>query len=178
MSDRIRELQIIIESAKPFLRISEAELNQRQTPNQWSIGQCIDHLLISNATYLPVFEKIFNGKYKEGIWHKVSPFTKKIGRNMVQTLGPIVSKKFLSPKIFLPRTKKIETRVVTDFISQQERLITLFTELEKDHNKSQIISSPVSSLITITVSDAMDIIIGHDKRHLRQAAQILKDLND
>lgn len=173
MSDRILELQTIIESAKPFLSITEIELNQKPSPGQWSIGQCFDHLLVSNATYLPSFEKIFKGKYKEGIWQKISPFTKKIGRNMVQTLGPIVSKKFLSPKIFLPRTKKIETRVVTDFISQHERLISLFTELEKEPNNTLVISSPVSSLITLTVSDAMDIIVGHAQRHLKQAAHLL-----
>ncbi|MCB0644745.1 MAG: DinB family protein, partial [Phaeodactylibacter sp.] len=39
-----------------FEELTEEQLNWKSNRNQWSIGQCIDHLVTSNSTYFPTFQ--------------------------------------------------------------------------------------------------------------------------
>ena len=63
-----------------FSKLSLQQLNWKPAPDKWSIGQCLDHLIVSNSSYFPVFERITNGTYQMTAWQKLSPFSSLFGK--------------------------------------------------------------------------------------------------
>ena len=55
-----------------FGSLNSDQINWKPDPNTWSIGQNIEHLIVINETYFPIFQALKNGTYK-------TPFIGKIG---------------------------------------------------------------------------------------------------
>lgn len=156
-----------------FGPLRAVQLNWKPAPEQWSIGQCLDHLIVSNKTYFPILEQIGNGKYAMNFWQKNNPLSRYTGRKMAESLGPSVRKPFLAPKLFLPSKSSIRDSIVSDFQKHQEELEEKISRLEKIDLNRTIVSSPVASLVTFTLGNCLAIIAGHEERHLLQAQRIL-----
>src|SRR6185369_11788748 len=46
---------------KTFGRLSAVQLNWKPAPAEWSIAQCLEHLILINADYLPILERVARG---------------------------------------------------------------------------------------------------------------------
>jgi hypothetical protein len=165
------------QSQKNFGTLTESQLNWKPSPEKWSIGQCLDHLINTNKTYFPTFDSILSGKHRLSFFQKINPFKKSIGAMMVRTLGPQVQKKFTAPKIFEPSSSNITPSIVNDFSVQQETVKTYFRKLIAIEPSKIFIASPVSSLFVYSLEDALQIIAGHEERHLTQAEHVLQHSN-
>src|SRR5262249_21641958 len=42
--------------------LSGGQLNWKPSPHQWSVGQCLDHLLVSSEVYLPPISRALDGR--------------------------------------------------------------------------------------------------------------------
>ena len=59
----IDELQASDRQAVEIARdLTVDQLNQPPAPGSWSVGQCLEHLLISNEVYLPPIERALAGQ--------------------------------------------------------------------------------------------------------------------
>ena len=96
---------------------------------------------------------------------------------MIRSLGPRVEKKFTAPKIFEPSASEIDAGIVASFVSHQEAVKNYFIKLQAARFEKTVIGSPVSSLITYLLSDALKLIVAHEQRHLGQAIGILNHPN-
>ncbi|MGZ8544033.1 MAG: DinB family protein [Flavisolibacter sp.] len=160
-----------------FGSLNTEQLNWKPQPGQWSIAQCLDHLIVSNNTYFPTFDKVLNEGYRLTLLQKMNPFKKSLGAMMIKSLGPGSSKKFTAPQIFTPSSSDVSGDIVSVFVSAQNKLKTYFQNLsEKDSNKI-LIASPVSSFITYSLADAMEIITVHEQRHVNQALKVFHQPN-
>ena len=45
-----------------FGSLDTTQLNWQDAPNSWSVGQCLDHLIVTNQHYIPQFKEIAEGK--------------------------------------------------------------------------------------------------------------------
>lgn len=48
--------------------LTSEQLNWKPGEESWSIGQCLDHLIISDCLYFPAFKKIAEGKHEMSFW--------------------------------------------------------------------------------------------------------------
>ena len=177
--DLIQKLEEISSTIQAeFGTLNLSQLNWKANPNAWSIGQCIDHIIVSNEQYFPAFEKVITGKYKMTFWEKNNPLTSYTGNQMIKTLGPVVVKKFQSPKLFLPSQSSIKQSIIDSFIEHQNKLIKYFTLLSDSKFEKTVITSPVAALLTLKLKDAMTILTVHEERHLDQMKRIKSQLTD
>ncbi len=58
------------EAEQSFGHLSVRQLNSKPHPEQWSVGQCLHHLVTSNSTYFPIFEKIIAGEKGATLWER------------------------------------------------------------------------------------------------------------
>lgn len=177
MTERTAKVRKMIEEINTRIANLPSDLLfEKPSAEKWGIAEHLHHLIVSNETYFKVFDDLLAGKFKPTFWQRKSPFTKSIGENMKKTLGPGVAKKFKSPKLFLPNSvKKIKPSIVRDFLAQQEKLIRYLENLEKKQFKNTVISSPVSSLITLSLSDALDVIVLHEQRHMESISRLVRE---
>ena len=173
----ISRLQLVTGEVKhDFDSLNANQLFWKPEPASWSIAECLQHLITSNETYFPALEKVASGT-GPGFWEKVNPFSSVIGKNMVRTLGQNVVRKFKSPRLFLPKKMEFSADVQKLFADHQETLLNHFHNLSSLKVDQIIITSPVSPLITLPLSDCLEVIVSHEERHLNQAKRVKGNSN-
>src|SRR5687767_7686716 len=69
--------------------ITNEQLNKKPSPEKWSIGQCLDHLVISDCLYFPALKKITEGRSSMSFWEKWSPFSGLFGKVLASQVKEI-----------------------------------------------------------------------------------------
>jgi len=171
MEKLLKELKSLTEKVQSaFESLDAAQLNWKAGTKDWSIAQCLDHLMLMNEKYVKQLTDVIDN-YEPSFWEKYSPLTGFTGRQLIESLGPNVRKKYVAPKAFTPTKSFIDINVIQRFLEHQETLLKLFTRISESDGK-RVITSPVAPLITIYSSDAMQIITEHEKRHINQAMRV------
>jgi len=155
-----------------FGSLNGGQLNWKSDPENWSIAQCLEHIVVVDTLYFPVFEKISEGSYDMSFWEKWSPFSTGFGRMLVNQMNEKVTRKFRSPRSFRPDTRPIGPEVITRFSKHQDTLIQFVEKLDTGHAEKIRITSPASRLVTYSLADALQMLVQHQYRHLNQALRV------
>lgn len=76
------------ETKRVFGRLSGEQVNWKSNEREWSIGQCFDHLIISNRPYVQIFEEILAGRRRQRVWERMPLLPGVFGRLLINTLRP------------------------------------------------------------------------------------------
>jgi len=95
--------------------LTEEQLNWRPAPGSWSVGQCLEHLCITNEAYLPAISAALEGK-PEAPAEQITPgwFGRWFLRNFVEPSPN--SKRVRAPSKIRP-TPRVELTVLDRFLS-------------------------------------------------------------
>ena len=152
--------------------LSLSQLNWKPGPETWSIGQCLDHLVVSDCLYFPAYKKITEGKYQVNFWQSWSPFSGLFGKMLVSQVQEQPRKKMKTPKALRPTESKVDIGIYERFDKHLDSLlkyIALSAQLDIDKIK---ITSPVSKFITYSLRNSFLLLVQHEHRHLNQAIGI------
>ncbi len=155
-----------------FSDLSLQQLNWKPAPESWSIGQCLDHLIISDCQYFPVLKKISSGQHKMSFWEKRSPFSRLMGKMLAEQMQEKVKKRVKAPKIFMPSFSQIDLGVLERFHKHLDSLLEYIAACKTVDLDTTYISSPVSKFITYSLRHAITILIQHEHRHINQAIRV------
>ncbi len=155
-----------------FAQLSAAQLNWKPLPNTWSIGQCLDHLVISDSLYFPTLEQLAARQFRMNRWQQWSPFSSLFGRMLVTSMQEQPTKKLRSPKIFQPGDALVDTGIIPRFATHIDTLLAYIRQLGHEDLDRTRISSPVSGFITYSLRHALLILLQHEHRHLNQALRL------
>jgi uncharacterized damage-inducible protein DinB len=157
-----------------FSNLSLQQLNWQPSPASWSIAQCLGHLVESHNAYFDDLEKIVRGEYKRKFWEKYSPFTGLWGKLFKDQMQENIKRKMKAPDKILPKNNR-----TIEIIEQYHKSIDTFLEyISKCRNidiDKTIITSPITSVITYRLSDALQFLISHEHRHINQAIEVKMD---
>lgn len=155
-----------------FGSLTVEQLNWSPGGDSWSIGQCLDHIIVTDSLYFPVFDAIREGRYEMSFWQKWSPFSRMFGRMLINQLGEVATKKYKSPKSFQPDVKPLGIEVIRRYSKHQDTFIEFIESLQPGQDKKIKLSSPASKFITYSVADAVQMLVQHQYRHLNQANRV------
>jgi uncharacterized damage-inducible protein DinB len=171
--------RILAESARAELKtnalvkdISLQQLNYKTHPSSWSIAECLHHLIRSDSSYFPVFEKIREGEYKKSSWQKISPLTGFFGNFMNKNLTEDVKKKMKAPSVFRHTQSGFDLSIIADYRDNFSKFTSYIDSFRNLDLTEIVISSPVSAFITYTLRDALCFLLQHEHRHLNQATRV------
>jgi uncharacterized damage-inducible protein DinB len=160
-----------------FSNISPEQLNWKPMPSSWSIGQCLDHLIVSDSLYFPSLEKIAAGTYHMNFWEKWSPLSRYFGQTLVQQIQEQVTKKFKAPKVFTPSASQIDIGILDRFQKHLDTMLEYVAAHKRSNLDKVYITSPVSRFVTYSLRDAITILINHEYRHIHQAERVKQARN-
>ena len=162
------------EAQQAFGNLSARQLNWKPVAENWSVGQCLDHLMTTNKTYFPAFERIARGEKKNTLWEGMPLLPAFFGKMIVKSLGPEGTRKLKAPQVFRPSSSDVDAGIVGNFVEHQKQLVNLM-EAMRDVNAEKVkVTSPASGLIAYSLLDAYKIIVTHERRHINQAKTILE----
>lgn len=173
-SEIINELQTISENAaKTFGSLSADQINWRPHTESWSVGQCFEHLIITNELYFPNIQKVIDGTHHNNLFSKIPFSTDLIAALMKNSLKPEQKRKMKTFKMFEPAVSNVSETIIKDFTDNQRQLIAMISAV-KDIDIHKIkISEPISAALNLRLDDAFEILTIHEKRHFLQAESVM-----
>ena len=169
----VTELQTVAaDAAQVFGGLSGAQLNWKPSAEQWSVGQCFDHLIVTNRTFFPSMEKIAAGEYKSSLWGRVSPLSGFFGRFILNAVDPVKGRKIKAPRAFLPASSDVEADVINRFVQNLSEVSARMRATEGVDLRRTIITSPAMALVTYSLFDAYRIFGAHARKHFEQARRV------
>lgn len=170
-----RELADISGEFKNLLvSVTAEQLNWQLNPKAWCIGQILEHLILVNDSYFPIFFKIQNGSHTIPFYAKLKFLATFNGNMVLRSVQPGQERKTKTFPLWKPKQTVYKPAMVSDFLKHQEFLIAgIGKTLPLVHPDTVVILSPANKYIFYSLADAIKIILNHEKRHLRQVEAVL-----
>ena len=160
-----------------FGGLSREQLNWQPSVDRWSVAQCFDHLINTNASYFPVFESVASGTFDQTFVQKLPGVHKMWGKLLIKSLDPKTTRKLKAPKRFEPASSDLSGSIIDDFVKNQNRVVDSMDKAKNLEVGRIIISSPAAAMITYSLLDAFRIIAVHEQRHFQQAQRVTQEAN-
>jgi hypothetical protein len=161
------------EAQQTFGALSATQLNWKPGPEQWSVAQCFDHLIVTNRSYFPTFEKIVKGEKRNTLWERMPYVSKFWGRMLLKMLDPDSSQRVKAPSVFRPSSSDIDAQIINRFVTHQHEVVG-FMSATKGFDLERIkLTSPAAGVITYSLMDCYRIIVTHERRHFKQAERVM-----
>lgn len=175
LEDVIAQMTKVSEAVQhEFGDLNEAQLNWKPNAKSWSVGQCLDHIIVSNRLYTKIFNGFINGTKTPNFFEKMGLFSGLFAKMLKRVTGPQPTQKIKTAHVFEPTQSEISPDIVANFLKMNEDFKALILGLDKLNLEKTIMSSPVSDMIVYSVKDACIILGNHEERHLNQARNIMK----
>ena len=167
----VAEFNAADERAKALAsRLTPHQLNWRSGPDQWSVGQCLEHLHITNEVYIPPISDSLQG-HPQAIVQEITPgwFGRWFIRNYIEP-SPTTKKARAPGKIAPP--PQVDTSILDRFLSSNQRAREL-VERARNYDVNRVrFKNPFVPMIRFTVGTGFEILSKHQRRHLLQAERI------
>lgn len=156
-----------------FGQLNSEQINWKPADNQWSVAQCLEHLIVTNGQMLAVFDQVASGTRQTKFLEHLPVLPSVWGRMMVKALTPDSKQKFKAPPSASPSASSIDPQIVNQFVANQQEVGGKIKAVEKMNPEKIVITSPFMGLITYSLLDAARIIIVHERRHMAQAERVM-----
>jgi len=161
------------EVMREFGSLTPLQINYKPNAKVWSIAQNIEHLIKVNDSYLPVLKKISTNTHQTPFMGKIKWWAKICGKFILKSVDPERSKKIKTFPIWQPAISDSAESLLDDFLENQQSLINQVKANADAINQGIVIGSPANANIVYPMSQALDIIINHAKRHIAQAKEMI-----
>jgi hypothetical protein len=175
LSGMIAEVQEIREIAEArFMWLNATQFAWKPALDQWSVSECLEHLIRTNDRYFEKLKLIIPVARKMDEWEQ-APFKPGLfGGRFANWMGPDARWKFKVPSVFNPEVQEASPDVLKRFLRSQQ-LLMLYMEHSKGLDLNLVrVQSPVNRLIRFKLGDCFQIMVNHEKRHLRQTERIMQ----
>jgi hypothetical protein len=152
--------------------LTGAQLNWRPAPDQWSVGQCLDHLLVANRVYLPPIAAALDGQPPSPV-QEITPGW--FGRWFIRTrIEPSTQRRRGRAPATIAPSQDVETSVVREFVLSND-LARNLVRRASDYDVNRIrFANPFVPLVRFTVGTGIEIAWRHQRRHLLQAERVTR----
>jgi hypothetical protein len=158
--------------------ISPEKFLQQPGQDKWSAAQCLAHLNSYGHYYLPAIEKAINKAEKSNQQSKEVYTAGWLGNYFTKLMEPSEEgkklKKMKAVKEHSPVAHLNSDQVISEFIDQQEWLLSLLERAKKINLGQVRVPISIAPFIKLKLGDTFTFLIAHNRRHVVQAEKALK----
>lgn len=150
--------------------LTREELNWKPTPDQWSVGQCLEHLCISNEVYCRAISDSLVDRPLATV-QEITPgwLGRWFIRNYIEPSSQV--KRRRAPRKIRPRPQ-VELSVLDRFL-ESNHVARSLVHRTRNYDVNRIrFRNPFVPVIYFTVGTGLDILSKHERRHLLQAERV------
>ncbi len=152
------------------------QFNWKPSPDSWSVGQCVHHLIVFNTSYFTSLDKSIerarrkytesglepaHGAYKAGM----------LGAFLIRMMHP-GTLKVRTPQPFRPSQSDIPLSALRDFSTAQQHLSEILLRAADINLNRTRVASPAAGLLRFRLGDILAILLLHERRHMEQIRKI------
>ena len=168
--------EIISFTQEHFKPLSKEQLLKRSSPEKWSIGECLQHLVKYGEFYLTVMEEQLA---KENNSQPAVIFkTGFLGNKFAEMLRYKESgmKTMKSPNIEFLTFTGVEEHIVDIFLAQQLKHLKILEQTKSLNLEKVKVPVALTKLIKTKIGDTLRFTIYHNQRHFIQAKKVLEGM--
>lgn len=177
VADSARQLTAVVKDAQALCAPLSAEtFNWQPGPGRWSMGQCLEHLNTTERAFLPRIHEAIERVRASG---KRSAGPTRIGffmRWFIREMEPPPKRRFRTKPAFVPPSVLRKDAVLAEFTALHDQLLQYLEGVNGYDLGSVKIGSPFAPLLRYNLGAAFALIAAHDRRHLWQAREVVKQL--
>ncbi|WP_426493030.1 DinB family protein [Hymenobacter sp. 102] len=167
--ERVREI-----TNRRFRPLTDDQLNRGPGPGKWSVGQCLEHLNIVGGLYLPVISRKVKAAKERGSAPADTVAHGFFGRKMTEAMrAPATEKPIKSPQQYAPSGSRLPRTVIEVFSRQLDELSNLIEQARRVNANAVRIPNPIIPLLIPRLTDVLELLVEHIKRHIGQAERVL-----
>lgn len=150
--------------------LTDEQLNWQLAPGSWSIGQCLEHLCVTNESYLPPISAALREKPRSPV-EEITPgwFGRWFIRSFVEPSPN--SKRASAPGKIRPGPRT-DLSVLDRFLSGNQACRDLILRARSNDVNRIRFWNPFLPGLRFTVGTGLEIVVGHERRHLLQAKRV------
>ena len=150
--------------------LTAAELNWKPRPGSWSVGQCVDHLVVTNRVYLTAMSSALEGR---GAGHADDLVIGWFGRWFIRNYAdPVTARTRARAPGKIKPSPDVDAAVLEDFLASNAAARD-FVQRCAGYDVNRIrFRNPFVPLLRFTVGTGLEILVRHQRRHLLQAEGI------
>ena len=154
--------------------LSVADLNWQPAPGRWSIGQCIDHLAITNEVYLAAIADTLTNAPVQPVG-EITPgwFGRFFIRNYMEPTDK--TRRAPAPGKIRPRLQ-VDVDVFDRFLRSNQHARKVIAQAGAHDVNRLRFRNPFVPLLRFSAGTGLLIITAHQRRHLLQAERVRKQL--
>ncbi|MBD3222217.1 hypothetical protein GF314_13350 [bacterium] len=187
LRDRRDELQATGDHARRLASpLTARQLWWRPSPRRWSIGECLDHVVLAGEAYLDVLDPAIAVGWAEGRTARERARPGLFGRALLRGLEPPAKLRIPAPSRIRPRRPDPQEAEAGFRPGSQAGPLKRFLELRPRFTqrleaadgldlRRVRVRSPFVPLVTIDLDTALRILPSHERRHLWQAENVRRD---
>jgi hypothetical protein len=167
----ISELNAADERATALAKaLTPYQLNWKPRPDEWSVGQCLEHLSIGNEVYCRAISNALVGHALTTV-QDITPgwFGQWFIRNYIEPVPG--AKRRRAPKKIRPGAE-VEPSILDRFLNSN-RTARELVHRARNYDVNRIrFKNPFVPVFRFTVGTGLEILSKHERRHLLQAERI------
>ena len=153
-----------------------AAWSHRPAPGRWSIAECVAHLNLTSAAFVPLLDRALAGAPAAR-----APARGRFRRDLAGWLlwrmtGPPARVRVKTAAPFVPQATAAPAELVAEFDRRQAEQIALVRRADGLPLDRLRITSPFNARVRYNVYAALTILPRHQHRHLWQAEQVRTEL--
>jgi len=171
IDDLIQRTKVILNEAEQLKLLSIDLLNQKPTPESWSILECLEHLNRYGDFYIPEIKLRLQAApktddalvFKSGL----------LGNYFAVSMLPKEQlNKMNTFKSMNPAGSELDEQVIEEFISQQKQLLDLLDKSRKVDLRKTKTAISISKWIKLRLGDTFRVLVYHNQRHMVQVEKV------
>jgi hypothetical protein len=155
--------------------LTDAQANWQPGPGSgWSVAQCLDHLARSNAVYTSHFLPVAEQARAAGAGTFVGLRPTWMGRWFVTSLEPPPRQRIKTFKNLVPPSAIPVAQALASYLGSHDpyrRLVAIAAGVDANR---VVAANPFVAAVRMRLSTALLVVPAHDRRHLWQARQVLR----
>lgn len=181
LPDELKELAAQYERSKHELDellsgLTEEQFNKKPSSGGWSIGECVDHLIVTGKDYTNQIERGLKKAQQKNLRLKSVFKFSWLGRSFIKNVEPPVKRKFKNPVRWAPDSKLSLQNIIKEYKDLQERYIDLLNKSKGWDIMKIKLPSPATSLLRFSIFEMFAVNAAHQRRHLWQAGMVKKEI--
>jgi hypothetical protein len=158
--------------------LSEAQFHAPTRTGGWSMGYCIEHLVLTGKAFLPKWDMALS----EAVATKLNgnaPFEYAWWQRRILQYAEDSSKlKHKTASCFVPYSRHSIEETAGRFIDMHQQLVRRVLQSRGLDVMRTKVQSPFISWIRYPLGFSFDLALAHERRHLRQAWRVRRQLAD
>jgi DinB superfamily len=152
------------------------QLRLQPEPGKWSIAECLVHLSLTAAAFVPIVNKACEDARQQQILGNGPYKMDAAGRLLKWTMKPPPRLRVRTVDGFLPTIIEPIDQVLPQFLSSQSAIEqTVVSAAGIDLNRVKV-ASPFSKRVRYNLYSCFELIVTHQLRHLWQAEQVKREI--